>query len=378
MALQIKLNSDKNDVLAFTLSGVNVSVANAIRRTMLSDIETVVFRTSPHEQNKANIITNTTRLNNEILKQRLSCIPIHISDPKSFPIQNYIVEVNVENLTDTMMYVTTKDFIVYDISSGNKKAISEKDNLAMFPPNADTGHFIDFVRLRPRVSDEVPGAKLHFTCELSLGTSKQDGMFSAVSTCAYGFTVDDVAMKYELEKKKQGWLNEGKTDKEIKFESENWQLLDGLRITKKDSFDFALQSVGVFSNVELLTRACDILTGKLTLVDGLIDGGKLVIKPAQNTMVNCFDIILENEDYTIGKILEYILHSKYFENNETRTISYCGFKKMHPHDNESIIRVSYMSPVEPPIIQGHLKECIKDLLQIYANIKQGFLTKLVK
>jgi DNA-directed RNA polymerase subunit L len=378
MALQIKLNSDKNDVLAFTLSGVNVSVANAIRRTMLSDIETVVFRTSPHEQNKANIITNTTRLNNEILKQRLSCIPIHINEPESFPIQNYIVEVNVENLTDTMIYVTTKDFIVYDISSGNKKAIEEKDNLAMFPPNADTGHFIDFVRLRPRVSDDVPGAKLHFTCELSLGTSKQDGMFSAVSTCAYGFTLDDVAMKYELEKKKQGWLNEGKTDKEIKFESDNWQLLDGLRITKKDSFDFTLQSVGVFSNVELLTRACDILVTKLTLLDGLIDGGKLIIKPAQNTMVNCFDIILENEDYTIGKILEYMLHSKYFENNETRILSYCGFKKMHPHDTESIIRVSYMSPVEPPIIQGHLKECIKDLLQIYATIKQGFLTKLVK
>jgi DNA-directed RNA polymerase subunit L len=375
MAPQIQLNSDKNDVLSFTLSGVNVSVANAIRRTMMSDIETVVFRTSPHDENKATIFTNTTRLNNEILKQRLSCIPIHINDPLTFPIQNYIVEVDVENITDTMMYVTTKDFIVYDVSSGKKKAIEEKDNLAMFPPNVDTGHFIDFVRLRPRISDEVPGAKIHFTCELSLGTSKQDGMFSAVSTCAYGFTVDENAMKYELEKKKQGWLNEGKADKEIKFEADNWQLLDGLRITKKDSFDFMLQSVGVFSNLELLNRACDILASKLTLLDGLIDSGKLVVRPAQNTMPNCFDVILENEDYTIGKVLEYMLHSKYFE---TQIVSYCGFKKMHPHDTESIIRLSYVSPVQPSIINGHLKECIKDLLQTYASIKQGFQTKLNK
>ena len=71
---------ENGDTLTFTLSGVNVSLANAIRRTLLSDIPIVVFRTSPYESNKANITINTTRLNNEILKQRLSCIPIHITD----------------------------------------------------------------------------------------------------------------------------------------------------------------------------------------------------------------------------------------------------------------------------------------------------------
>ena len=60
--------SEDNDILTFTLSGVNVSLANAIRRTILSDINLVVFRTTPYEANKANIMTNTTRLNNEILK----------------------------------------------------------------------------------------------------------------------------------------------------------------------------------------------------------------------------------------------------------------------------------------------------------------------
>jgi len=53
--------------LGFTLSGVNVSLANALRRTILSDIELVVFRTTPNELNKCNIIANTSRLNNEIL-----------------------------------------------------------------------------------------------------------------------------------------------------------------------------------------------------------------------------------------------------------------------------------------------------------------------
>jgi DNA-directed RNA polymerase subunit L len=139
-----------------------------------------------------------------------------------------------------------------------------------------------------------------------------------------------------------------------------------------------LQSVGVFSNIELLNSACDILIGKLTLLDEMIDTSKLVIRPAQNTMVNCFDIVLENEDYTIGKVMEYMLYSKYFENNETRIVSYCGFKKMHPHDTESIIRLSYVSPVQPSIINGHLKECIKEVIQTYTDIKQGFNAKLDK
>ena len=104
--------------LGFTLSGVNVSLANAIRRTVLSDIPQIVFKTSPHEENKANIIANTTRLNNEIIKQRLSCIPIHINDYKNFPYKNYIVEVNVENITDSILFVTTKDFVVKDLVTG--------------------------------------------------------------------------------------------------------------------------------------------------------------------------------------------------------------------------------------------------------------------
>ena len=50
---------------------------------------------------------------------------------------------------------------------------------------------IDFVRLRPKISDELPGEKLHLTCEFSIGTAKEDGTFNVVSTCSYGFTLDD-------------------------------------------------------------------------------------------------------------------------------------------------------------------------------------------
>lgn len=367
---KIKINSNA-DTLIFTLSDVNVSLANAIRRTILSDIPTVVFRTTPNEKNKANIIVNTSRLNNEIIKQRLSCIPIHIKDYEEFPLNKYIMEVNVENTSDTTIYVTTKDFTIKDILTG--KVLNETKTREIFPPNED-GCYIDFLRLRPQLSNELLGEKIHLKCEFDIGSCKEDGMFNVVSTCSYGFTVDTVEQEKELTKKKQSWKDDGKSIEEIKFESDNWKLLEGLRITKLNSFDYIVESIGVYTNSEILNMSCDILIKKLIYFDTLIEKDELQIIVSQNTMINCYDIILENEDYTIGKVFEYFLYNKFYETN---ILTYCGFKKMHPHDSDSIIRVAYKEPIDKSIIKGNLKECIDDAREIFQKIKNEFL-KTVK
>ncbi len=49
----VELTSKMNeDELLFTISGINVSFANAIRRVILSEIPMVVFRVSPNDKNK--------------------------------------------------------------------------------------------------------------------------------------------------------------------------------------------------------------------------------------------------------------------------------------------------------------------------------------
>ena len=65
------LGTEDESQLRFCLSNTNVSLANGLRRTILADIPIVVFRTTPHEKNKANIQVNTGRMNNEILKWNL-------------------------------------------------------------------------------------------------------------------------------------------------------------------------------------------------------------------------------------------------------------------------------------------------------------------
>ena len=47
---RIELHDIAEDAFGFTLTGLNVSLANGLRRTMLSDIPIVVFRTTPYEK----------------------------------------------------------------------------------------------------------------------------------------------------------------------------------------------------------------------------------------------------------------------------------------------------------------------------------------
>lgn len=300
------ISNTSSEALHFRLSGVNVSLANSIRRTILSDIPILVFKTTPYEKNKANIIANTSRLNNEIIKQRLSCIPIHVKDIADFPLKNLQMEVKVENITDSIIYVTTEDFEIRDLVSG--KFIPKDKTREIFPPDEFTGQFIDFVRLRPKISDELPGEKIHITCEFSIGTAKEEGSFNVVSTCSYGFTPDEDRIDTEAVKLAQKYKDEGMKKEDIDFELKNWKLLDAMRIVKQDSFDFAVQTIGIYENVELLQKSCEILIDKMNKIDELIDTDKLKITDSLNTMENSFDVILENEDYTIGKVLEYMLY----------------------------------------------------------------------
>jgi hypothetical protein len=359
---------EENGALKFTLSGINVSLANAVRRTIISNIKTVVFRTTPYEENKCSIIINTSRLNNEILKQRLSCIPIHITDP-GFPIKDYVVEVNVANNTDTIMYVTTGDFKIKNIHTN--EYLPEKETREIFPRDEISGDFIDFVRLRQRISDEIRGEQLHFISELSIGTLKEDSMFNVASTCSYGFTLDIVAVDDELNKKAQKWKDDGKTKEEVDFLKKDWKLLEALRITKKDSFDFVIETVGVFSNQDLIKLGCIYLKDSLEKLKTVIETNEIKITPSVSTIKNCFDILLEDDDYTIGKCLEFAMYSKFFES--VKSLTYCGYIKMHPHDSDSILRVSYAEEIaDNSIVKQNMLECIEELKIVFDTISKKF------
>jgi DNA-directed RNA polymerase subunit L len=375
MNAKISSLKESGDTLTFTIENVDVSYVNAIRRTILSDIPIVVFKTSPHEENKANIITNTSRLNNEIIKQRLSCIPICIQD-LDFDLKNYVLEIDVENKTDSMIMVTTQDFKIKNLTTS--KYLDENEIRKIFPPYIPpTGkgeYHIDFLRLRPKISDDLPGEKIKLTCEFSISNARDDSMFNVTGTCSYGFTPDGIEMEKQLALRINKWESDGKSASEINFEAKNWNLLEGLRYVKKNSFDFIIQTIGIFSNIELIVKGCQIIIDKINKLNQLLEANELPIEPSINTLENCYDVTLVNEDYTIGTILNTELFEEFYLKNEV--LSYVGFKKLHPHDSDSLIRIAFNEPISGKsdvknLLTNVMQDAVKKIDSIIANFRKG-------
>ena len=363
--------SEEHDIFKFTLSGVNVSLANALRRIILNDIQTVVFRTETYADNQCTIETNTSRQHNEMLKQRLSCIPIYSEDPEELP-GKYVMEVDVKNETDHIVYVTTGDFKIKNKANGNY--LTEKEVRRIFPADKITGDHIIFARLRPRIGD-IPGEHVKLSCEFSVANVETNSMFNVVSKCAYGFTVSPAKSAAAWEKIEAKMASEGATEKDINFAKRNFELLDAQRYYEEDSFDFVIRSVGVFSCPTIVKKACAIMQRKLRDFNEAVESDVVPILATEvsgvkTTMDHCYDVVLENEDYTLGKALEFYLYQTFFV--ERKTLNFCGFKKLHPHDSSSRIRVAFVEPVEKVQIREYLREACTKLQEVYVTIHSKF------
>uniref|UniRef100_A0A6C0JLB6 DNA-directed RNA polymerase RpoA/D/Rpb3-type domain-containing protein n=1 Tax=viral metagenome TaxID=1070528 RepID=A0A6C0JLB6_9ZZZZ len=364
---QISNISEIGDVYKFTLNNINVSLANAIRRTILSDIPTLAFYTETYQDNKCNILINNTRLHNEILKHRLSCIPIHEKDINILP-GKYVLELDIKNDTDEMIIVTTEHFKIRNKTNGNYLSLDETRRI--FPPNQKTQCFIDFARVRPKVGTNIDGEHIKLTAEFSAHTAKENSMFNVVSKCSYGNTPDMKKIDEIWEEHQRKLHTEQLSVEEIEFEKKNFYLLDAQRHYVVDSFDFIIQTIGVYENREIVQKACKVLHDKLITMIQLIDSDGVPINNSETTMDYCFDIILENEDYTIGKVLEYILYEKYYM--KEKIFTFCGFKKFHPHNIDSTIRVAYAKNADKRMVAQHLRFACVDAADVFKKVHDMF------
>lgn len=354
---------EEDGILKFTLTECNMSIANALRRIIVSDIPTFVFRTYPYSENKVEIRHNTTRFHNEIIKQRLSCIPIHIQD-MSFPYKDYVVELDIKNETDNIIYITTKDFKIKNIVT--ERYSSESEVRQIFPPCPITGDYIEFARLQPKFSENIDGERLTMRCALDVGTAEQDGAFNVISTCAYECTPDIDKANQAWAEKEKAFKKEDMSEEDIEFEKKNWFILEAKRLYVENSYDFVVESVGVFDNMEILTKACDIMIKKCEAFMYDLEHGNVVIVTSETTLKNGFDITLKNEDYTLGKVIEFYLYQNNFIGD--KSVSFCGFRKPHPHSVDSLIRIAFHNPIEVVGVSGYLQGATDYAIRAYKQI----------
>ncbi len=376
----ISNKKERDDELSFMISNIHVSFVNGIRRTILSEIPTAVFKTFPYDESNCKIATNTSRFNNEILKQRLSCIPIHLPD-LSIPLGNLIMKLKHKNESGTIEYVTTEKFQIYDEGIG--KLLSEETVRQIFPPNKITNDYIDFVKLRPSFLKNTSGSttngeEIDMSCRMSIDIAKTNSMFNVVSKATYSNVLISTE---ELNKKYDDYLSTLKdaekfSDEELTLNKNDWFSLNAKRYYITNSFNFTITSLGVFSNKNILLKACSIIDEKfksyINASETISLGQEAPFELVSNTSFaeNCYDLVLKNEDYTVGKIIEFVLYTNLLEEPDEKSLKliYVSFIKNHPHDTDSRVRLIFSDEQsESDVMQQILDQFVK-IQEIITNL----------
>ena len=241
---------ENDGVFTFTMVDCDVSFVNTLRRILLTNVPVCCIRTENEDVNQCTIFVNTTRLHNEFLKHRLSCIPIHTTDLAWLP-GKYELMLDISNDTDHVLLVTSQHFKIRHKLT--HEFLSEQDTLSLFPPCPITGDFIEFARLRPRIGD-IPSEHLSLVADFSVATPKDNAMFNSLSKCTYSATIDHHAAQHALQQTLHNI-----PPHEHAFTTHNFHALDAQRFTIPRSWLFSIQSIGIYTNQQLFRFATNHL-----------------------------------------------------------------------------------------------------------------------
>jgi len=275
------------------MKGVDLSLVNALRRIILSEIPCVAF-----DESSFKIITNDGPLHNEIMSHRFSLIPIHFNDSENENMkpEDYEFELHVSNTDnkDKIMPVTTRDFKVK--YQGNPA----KDLARLFPPNPVTGDFILITKLRP-------GETIHAKGTVTQNIAKNNATYCPVSLCNF---------KYVLEPSPE---TDSVLDKERKYAQNEYG--DPLE------FIFEIEAENGMSVKYLFSKAIDILMKKLE------SSPQLAINEDSTQCIFTF----EGEDDTLGNLLQSYLHTFHIRSGNAQNVTYVGY--YCPHPLESVMKL---------------------------------------
>lgn len=371
---------EENGTLSFQLNSCNVSFANAIRRTIISDIPTLVFRALPYAESTINILNNTSRLNNEIIRHRLSCVPIH--EDTSIPLDKYKFVIDIKNDTDEIIIVTTGDIKVIDEQTG--KEINKADRDRLFPKDPITDDYIQLVRLNPKITDQLPGEALHLEAKATIATAGQDGAFNVASVASYAYSIDTDKQKQvlaeHLKNLKAEYISQG-IEKEalneaLTYAERSWHALEGKRVTKENSFEFFIETVGVFNNEELVRKACDIIVERFEELNLLLSNAGSMVDIFEEQAGEFVMVKLENYDFTVAKAIEAILYQRnWLSKDKLDGLDFCATIRPHPHINEIYLRLHYSNilPKNISLIE-HSRNVVaqagEQAKEIFKNIKK--------
>jgi len=340
-------------VIQFQLTPTDVAYVNTLRRAILTEVETVAFRSNILEDGTTSdikITKNSTPMSNEMLAHRIGLLPIHVQNPLEWTPESHTFSLSVSNDSSD-----PRDIVAADIRITKNRGPDEEPlpipSTEFFHLDSHSKETALIAVLKGRVGTQEPET-LKFEARATIGTGRENAQFIPVSQCSYKYTLDndpervkEYFEKWLLTYKKLNVaeLEANPTKKqELEREFKTMEIARCYRVNDRNepnSFDFTVESVGVLNPVYIVARALQVLQEKATFYSSM-DAGDLPetvqIRPADARMKG-FDFVFQKEDHTLGNLLTTWMEKNLMDSGE---ITFVGYKVPHPLKDEMVIRIA--------------------------------------
>ena len=373
----------KDGITTFKVQNIDVSLVNAIRRTIMSDIPNVAFYFDPKivDMENADIVMecNNSPLHNEFISQRLSMIPIHASadEIENWDPDEFKFEIRVENNSSEYIDVTSADIKVFkfDPMSSKFNETDKKTRDAFFPKNSITQDYILITKLPPK---KKSASIFAVSMKATKNTAMKHACWSMTSLCTFENEIDEnLRKKYEkkfVEERKE--LMDEESAKR-RYGTLNYQrAFKTNEYNEPDCFVFKLESECGVSNEQIFSLAMDRLMTRLKKIKFDLDS-----EPNVDKTVMSFDkslpgesgkmcsIEIDDEDHTIGNLLQAMVYNMHIRPKKEKEmkIDYVGYYLPHPLQRSIILKIR--SSLDEEDLCTVLQDSVTKVLQLIDNLK---------
>lgn len=325
-------NSDALE-LAVDIRDVDLSIVNAIRRVVLSEVPNVGFLFDPEDLSDDDklitVIQNDTPLHNELIQQRIALVPIRVSvdELDNWNPEHFRFEIDKTNPSDKLLSVYTSDFVVYDTDNVSRPDMAKR----FFPPDPITKQYILLTKLKAMV-----GAKLHVTAKAIINVAKNFASFGLVSNCSVEFVVDEANAKKQLAK----FVEQNKDKDSVPNLTHKFNSLERERHYKRNAyrepnhFIFRMTSECNISCAHIFAQSIGVLKSKI-----------IAFQNTDYTVLNTnglFSVVVTGETHTLGNLFQTLAFNHYIRDdadNEDFMLKYIGYNVPHPLEKVLVFKL---------------------------------------
>lgn len=404
----------KKNFASIEMENLRTSLVNSIRRTIISDVETIGIRTLPYDKSQVLVSANDTPIYNQFCSERFSLLPIHMPDVDNIDVGDYELSLSVKNNSNLPKDIFSSDIRIKKLS--NMTYMSDSDVKKIFPPDPITGEYIFLNVLKPKFYQHTEASKdeeftsnsdnilsagaanskisvskkemgLSLTSGICKSNGKENGKFNPTCLAQHKFIIDDV----KAEKALKLYLDEqdGKSDKSVEQLTKRFNTSQRGRYYYTDhngdanKFLLEIESIGVIPPLVILYRSTNYLLNKIRTFQKNIDvynnknnhieNDTIEVIPSE-IKINGYEIVIQNEDDTLGNLINDYLHYLYCtprDGKDSEQLESVSYLRTHPQKLEIRLIIQPKDNMDfSEVSNKFIKQTTKYLINLIEKIRK--------